>query len=425
MGSRAGYSPGPVIRPKVKNGQSVTPKKDLRAGRSVWEESEGASVRTVALRSSTRADVVVVGAGISGAFMAHALAERFANVLVLDRRRPAEGATSASTAMLQFEIDEPLTRLADKIGSAHAARAWRRSFQATQDIVRLVKREGIRCGLERRDALYLTGNDMGSRGLEAECKARNRAGLPGEFLDKRALREKFDIERTGAILSPKSAVANPVQLAAGLLRRAAAMGARICSPVNVCDVIATPHGVMLDTGQHFIEARHVIFCTGYEVLKGVPRRGVKITSSWAAASRPRAAYPDWLDRTVVWEAATPYLYLRTTPDGRLIAGGEDEDVDSPAYRRRSIAGKSARIAAKVRKLIPGASFRPAYEWAGAFGESADGLPVIDAVPSMPGCFAVLGFGGNGTVYSMIAAQIIPTLLTGSPHRDAELYRFRD
>ncbi len=402
----------------------VTPEKSLRAGRSVWQGARGASVPHSALADSIRCDVVIVGAGISGAFMAHALAPRYGKVVVVDRRAPMAGATTASTAMLQFEIDEPLTTLADKIGAAHAARAWQRSFRATQDLVRLVRGEGIRCGLARREALYLAGTDMGARGLKAESRARGRAGLPGEFLDAHALRAQFGIDRTGAIRSPKSAVANPVQLAAGLLRRAAEQGAAIHAPTNVEGVVATRHGVVLDTGAHFIEAKHAVFCTGYEVLKGLPAKGTKITSSWAIASRPRAHYPRWLDRTLVWEASTPYLYLRTTPDGRLVVGGEDEDVDLPSHRARSLARKAARLAAKVEALIPGVEMTPTFQWSGAFGESDDGLPIIDAVPDMPNCFAVMGFGGNGTIYSLIAAQILPGLLRGRPERDAALYRFR-
>jgi glycine/D-amino acid oxidase-like deaminating enzyme len=404
---------------------AATDEKTLHSGNSVWHGSSGASVKTRELKHSIKADVVVVGAGISGAFMAHALAPRYERVVVVDRRPPLHGATAASTAMLQYEIDQPLTKLTEKVGAARAARAWRRSYGATQDLVNLVRREGLRCGLARRQALYLAGNDMGARGLKRESKERNRIGIPGEYLDKKQLGAAFGIDRAGAIVSPKSAIANPVQLAAGLLRRACEAGADIYSPVNIEDVIATRHGVILDTGRHFIEAKQVVFCTGYEVLKGLPQKGTKITSSWAVSSPPHAKYPRWLDHTLVWEAATPYLYLRTTPDGRLIAGGEDEDIDLPSYRSRSLDRKSARLAAKVRALIPGVELRPSHKWTGAFGESANGLPFIDRVPDMPGCFVVMGFGGNGTIYSMLASQIVPGLLKGRMHSDAALYGFRD
>jgi glycine/D-amino acid oxidase-like deaminating enzyme len=167
-----------------------------------------------------------------------------------------------------------------------------------------------------------------------------------------------------------------------------------------------------------------VFCTGYELLKGLPGKGTKITSSWAIASRPHAKLPSWLRNTLVWEAADPYLYMRTTPDGRLIVGGEDEDIDLPSYRARSMAHKTARLMAKTKKLIPGLDFTLARQWTGAFGESEDGLPIIDRVPDMPNCIAVMGFGGNGTIYSKIASEIVPTLLRGRSDVDADIFRFR-
>jgi len=403
---------------------ALTPEKRLIAGNSVWRGSRGTSVRFQALADSMCADVVVVGAGISGAFMAHALAAQFERVVVVDRRAPTKGSTSANTALLQLEIDQPLTKLADKIGLARAQQAWRHSYRATQALVALVQREGIRCGLDRRNALYVAGNDLGSRGLERESAARNRAGIPGEYLAGPELNSRFGMNSTGAILSPDSAVANPVQLAAGLLRRAAARGARIFSPVNVKGVMATVHGVTLDTGRHFIEAKYVVFCTGYEIVKCLPKQGTKITSSWAIASRTHSKFPAWLDKTLVWEASTPYLYLRTTADRRVIVGGEDEDVNLASYRSRSMARKSRRLLAKVETLVPSMDIRVTRRWTGAFGESADGLPLIDAVPGMPRCFAVLGFGGNGTIYSMIAADIVPRLIQGLKSNEANLYRFR-
>jgi glycine/D-amino acid oxidase-like deaminating enzyme len=292
------------MRAVPRSDNSATQEKNLLSGNPVWPHGAGAHVPVRGLSQSLKADVAIVGAGVSGAFMAHAMVRHFDNVVVVDRRPPAHGSTSASTAMLQFEIDTPLTELHEKIGPK-AARAWRRSFGATQELVKLVQQENIRCGLERRNSLYLAGDMVGSRGLHAETIARHRAGLPGEFLDASALREQFGIERTGAIWSPKSAVANPVQLAAGLLRRAARSGARIFSPVRIEDVMATPHGVVLDTGAHFIEAKYAVFCTGYEQLKGLPRRGTKVTSSWAIATRPHAHYPRWLDKAGVWEASDP------------------------------------------------------------------------------------------------------------------------
>jgi glycine/D-amino acid oxidase-like deaminating enzyme len=278
----------------------LTPDKRLRTGRPVWSDTHHPQLKTQALRRPLQCDIAIVGAGISGAFMAEALSRQYRNVVVLDRRAPAMGSTHASTAMLQFEIDTPLTELSDKIGHPKAARAWRRSFASTQELIRLVRAQKISCGLEDRAALYLAGGDLGSRGMEMEARARNRAGLGCEFLSGRELKARYGIARTGSIFSEGAAVADPVALARGLLRRARSHGTKIFAPCKVNDVMATHRGVMLDAGGWFVEAKAAaIFCTGYEALKGLPKQGTKITSSWAAATAPQADYPLWLDRTLV------------------------------------------------------------------------------------------------------------------------------
>jgi glycine/D-amino acid oxidase-like deaminating enzyme len=403
---------------------ALTPQKHLRTGRSVWSDTPHPQLATRGLHAPLQCDIAIVGAGISGGFMAEALSRHYGKVVVLDRRAPAMGSTHASTAMLQYEIDTPLTELADKIGHPKAARAWRRSFAATQDLIRLVRDEKIPCSLQDRAALYLAGDALGSRGMEKEARARNRAGLECEFLPAAALKARYGINRTAAIFSEGAAVADPVALARGLLRRARARGTRIFAPCDVRGVMATRQGVMLDAGGWFVEARAAVFCTGYEVLKGLPKQGTKITSSWAAATAPHAEYPDWLDHTLLWEAAEPYLYMRTGAAGQLIVGGEDADLDSPSYRASTLGLKARKLALKTSRLLPGLKPKWTHVWAGAFGESSDGLPIIDAVPGMPHCFAVMGFGGNGTVYSMIAAQMMPGLIKGRSSKDAELFAFR-
>ncbi|HEY1708423.1 MAG TPA: FAD-binding oxidoreductase [Rhizomicrobium sp.] len=402
--------------------KSATVKRDLHEGRSIWAHSAWAGVPTERLQKTITADVAIVGAGISGAFMADALSKRYTKVVVLDRREPVHGSTEASTALLQFEIDQPLTKLSDQIGTRKARAAWRRSWRTTRDLVELVHRERIPCGLAERDTLYLAGDEMNGRALAKECRARHAAGLPGLFLEADVLRSRFSIDREGAILSPGSAVANPVQLSAGLLRRAVKRGATIYSETVVKDIDANAKRVLLRAGEHVVEAQVCVFCTGYETLKGLPSKGTKVSSTWAIASQPHAPLPAWLKHTLIWEASDPYLYIRTEGN-RLIVGGEDEEVASPRYRVRKLEKKAATLVRKAEALIPDLHIRPAYRWTGAFGESSDGLPFIGAVPGMPGCFAVIGFGGNGTIYSLMAAQIIPTLLKGPRDPDAALFRF--
>ena len=89
-----------------------------------WPIRDGLPGSYPPLDADARCDVVVLGAGISGALAAWHLTEAGADVIVLDRREVAHGSTAGSTSLLQYEIDEPLHRLARTYGWEQAAHAY-------------------------------------------------------------------------------------------------------------------------------------------------------------------------------------------------------------------------------------------------------------------------------------------------------------
>ena len=195
--------------------------------------------------------------------MSYSITRAGLSVAVLDRRAPLMGSTMASTALLQFEIDRPLSVLSDEIGEARARRVWQASLRGVQDLSELILRERIRCGFALRRSLYLAGNAYGQRALAAEVRSRARASIPGVWLNRRTLHARFGIDRTGAIESEHAAVANPAQLTAGILRRAIAGGAHVYAPAAVVDASSTGRDVRLYLGDgHVVHARAAVFRTG-------------------------------------------------------------------------------------------------------------------------------------------------------------------
>lgn len=186
-----------------------------------------------------------------------------------------------------------------------------------------------------------------------------------------------------------------------------------------------PHrtGVTAHTQEGFvIKARHMIFATGYELPRGVPTKGHKLISTWAIATRPQPRRL-WHQQCLIWEASDPYLYLRTTDDGRVICGGLDEPFSDEQKRDALIATKAKALTSKLDRLLPGINPTPAFAWTGTFGASSTGTPTIGRVPRMPNCYAVLGYGGNGITFSMLAAQMLRATLTGKKDHDASLFSF--
>src|SRR5882724_9183186 len=101
---------------------SLTAKKKLKSGASVWTAYPRRLPVATPLTRDVKTDVLVVGAGISGALIAYSLARDGHKVAVVDRRGPLQGSTPASTALLLFEIDTPLIQLKRKIGTLPAER---------------------------------------------------------------------------------------------------------------------------------------------------------------------------------------------------------------------------------------------------------------------------------------------------------------
>src|SRR5689334_8874245 len=85
-------------------------------------------------KRNTRADVAIIGAGITGALLADRLTQAGLNVTLYDRRAPAYGSTAASTALLLYEIDVELKALIKLIGETNAVRAYQLGVDAIAQI---------------------------------------------------------------------------------------------------------------------------------------------------------------------------------------------------------------------------------------------------------------------------------------------------
>ncbi|MBA8878620.1 NAD(P)/FAD-dependent oxidoreductase [Phyllobacterium myrsinacearum] len=402
----------------------ATQHRDLRTGQPIWLGRPAETVRYDALTQDITIDVAIVGAGVSGALVAESLTDAGMSVAVFDRRKPVTGSTPASTALLQFEIDIPLHVLARKIGLADAERAWRRSKLSVDILRERTRRLGISCEMKNRDSLYLAGDMLDADGLQREMNARRHAGFEIELLNRKELKERFRIDRAAALMCFDNIEANPRKLAHGYLRAAVSFGAAVYAPVDIISVESYPrHVIATTTDGQTIRCKHLVYATGYEIPDVVPQKGHQIISTWALATPPQKQNL-WPERCLIWEASEPYLYMRTTRDGRIIVGGEDEEFENEAKRDAKLPAKTKVILRKLKKMFPDVVAEADFAWTGCFGASDTGLPSIGEIPGMNRCYAVLGYGGNGITFSMVAAQVIRGLIAGTGDADADLFAFK-
>ena len=405
--------------------EAMTRKRTLRSFEPLWASTRGVHVDALNSVPMKNVDVLIVGTGIGGALMAISLLGRGLKILVVDRREPLRGSSMASTAMILHEIDVPLHKLASKLGEEKARRVWQRSARAVESLTDLVSMLGLACQLERKKSLYLAGDVYGARALKLETEARLQAGLSATFLTAGQLSDRFAIKRTAAIESDVSVSANPAQLTAGLWRKAQAAGVSIVQGIEITDIRSGESSNVVATSKgEILEARHVVFCTGYEFLDAVANKGHQIVSTWALATRPHHPRPRWLKNYLLWEGSDPYLYFRSTSDGRIIVGGEDEESATAFQDPVKLKAKSRTLREKLADLLKIPIEEPAYQWAAAFGLTADGLPMIGPVPGLENVYAAMGYGGNGITFSQIAAEIVSATILGRDDPDCQLFAFR-
>jgi glycine/D-amino acid oxidase-like deaminating enzyme len=398
---------------------------DLTSGFPLWPVNDGLIATYPRLSSDLRCDVAILGGGITGALVAHHLVAAGINAVVIDRRDIAWGSTAASTALLQYELDVSLGALTKMHGADVASRAYLAGVDAIGKLETLARGCSADVRFERKKSLYLATRNRDRGTLREELELRRAIGIDVELLDEHQIAERFAFRRPAALLSADAAQVDVYAFAHGLLGDAVKRGLRVFDRTTILDVKARESGVTLTSAEQCrVEAKHVVFAAGYETRDFLEQEVAKLVSTFVVASEPMADIPGWgEDRCLIWEHARPYLYLRTTKDGRVIVGGDDESFRNPVRRDRALPKKAERLAKRFRELFPDTDFRVEFSWAGTFGETDDGLAYIGAHRDWPSSFFALGYGGNGITYGVMAAEIIRDALLGRVHPHADLFRF--
>jgi glycine/D-amino acid oxidase-like deaminating enzyme len=119
---------------------------------------------------------------------------------------------------------------------------------------------------------------------------------------------------------------------------------------------------------------------------------VNLKSTYAIVSETDQDIFKNIRNTLVWNTDEPYLYMRTTDDGRLLIGGGDEDFYDAGKRDALLDKKEKEILRSLKKIKPDYHFYTDFVWAGTFGETKDGLPYIGEHKKFRNSYFVLGFG---------------------------------
>lgn len=398
---------------------------DLKSGYPYWAVRNGLMHAFPALDQDLQCEVAVIGGGVSGALIADELAAHGHEVVVIEQRDIGWGSTAASTALLQYEIDTHMIDLSERYGEDAAALAYRACGEA---VLALRQRASGLGGVDfaRADSVYCASKQRHVYALKHELALRRRHGFEVRWLNAADLHERYGLHAPGAILSRLAARVDPYRMTYRLLMRLVRRGVRVHDRSEIAAIEPGARSVLLRTAQgQSIRAAQVVLAIGYAGQRWLRQRVARNRSSYAFVTDPMPAGESrGLDRTLVWESARPYLYLRGTGDGRIMVGGEDDAVDIPARRDARLGKKTRRLVKQVSQRFPGLELVPTFAWAGTFAETDDGLPYFGPHAQYgPRVHFAMAYGGNGITYSEIGAGLLRALIERRRHPLAALFSF--
>ena len=397
----------------------------LRSKEPYWLLKNGLIGTYPSLQKDITCDILVVGGGITGALIAYQFSKEGYRTVLIDRRDISLGSTSASTSLLQYELDEPLYALIKKVGANAAIDTYLEGVRSIEKLGSIIKSLKADCGFERKQSVYMAHSKKDAEWLLTEFEARQRIGLKVTWLTKERLKRKFDATGEGAILSETGAATDVYQLVRCLIEYSIKnYRLRVFDHTELVKVENLKDSCEAKvSGGSIIKARKIVYATGYESQAMLRDKVVDLISTFTFISEP-LKIPSHLRHTLFWDTEDPYLYMRATDDNRILVGGEDEQFKNPERRDRLIDKKQELLLKKATTKFSGLKLIPDYAWAGTFGVTKDALPYIGEHPDYPNAYFVLAFGGNGITFSVMGMQILSDALAGRPNKFLVYFRFR-
>ena len=343
-----------------------------------------------------RADVAIVGGGLTGVTAAMLLAEQGLRVVLAEARRLGDGAAWACAGIVTAQLGAAYQTIADTAGLETAALFARMTLDAVEQVRDTALRLNAPCQPRATDVYTYAFLKRDLPALERQLALEQRLGLPVvPALDAGDC--PFPVARS--LLLSRQLTLSPLGYVMAMAERARQAGCVIGerSPVRVVE-----EGQVL-LAEAVIEAPTILLATGVPV-------GCRSTAILANTRQS-------VRETVVLQGGAPFsnchisvrdggLTLRPLPSGYLTTwtlgpSGQDRR-DREQLLDRVLAGRLPES-----RVTDGAIRQDVW--------SRDGLPLIGSIrENRRHLLMATGYSGYGVTGSMLAAQVILRRILGRP-----------
>ena len=372
-----------------------------------WLERIGRRQAAMTEHSDRAFDAIFVGGGVIGLACAWRAAQRGASVCVLERDRPAAGATGVAAGMLA-PVGEALWGEEKLLGfNLESLQRWPAFTEELEG------EGGAEVGFDSRGALHVALDRDEAEELRRRYELHRKLGLNSERLSGRACRQLEPGLATavrGGAHVPGEASVDPRYLVAALLGALDRLGVPVHSEA---EVLGASHAAgswrLVTRDRREFDAGSVVLTAGCwsgqaDWLPGDARLPVRPVKGEILTLRGPADEPV-CERIVAGER----VYMVPRADGRLIVGAT---VEERGFDTTLTAGGVHELLREAYRLLPEiAELELVEAGVGLRPGTPDNAPLIGP-GAADGLLVATGHFRNGVLQAPLTADCIAALLVG-------------
>jgi len=355
-------------------------------------------------------DIAIVGGGIVGASCAYFLADRGANVLLLESGRVGREASGVNAG-----------------GVRQQARALPEMPLALRSLdlwAEIDKRLDARLEYDRCGDLRIIETEADAEKVRPIAARERSAGLELEWIEGRALHSlapTLSRRVLGGTFCATGGQANPLLVAPTFGRRARDLGAVVWEMCAVKSLRRDGAGFVLETQNGQVRASRLVLTAGAWTPLLAEQLELRIPMSFFVPQMTATIpLPPVLGSVLL--GFSRKLSMKQMRSGAVLIGGGKRGWGDLATRARGPAEENIRLGAvdavEVVPILAGAE--TTRSWVGLEGLTADEMPIIDHVA---GVHVAAGFCGHGFAIGPVVGQLLSEwLLDGRPSLDVSAFR---
>jgi gamma-glutamylputrescine oxidase len=332
-----------------------------------------------------RADVLVIGGGITGVSLMHHLSARGTQAVLVERTHIAAGASGRNAGFLLAGVADSYADAVRTYGRARSREIWQMTLDNHVLMIEAVAGQPV--GYRRLGSGTLASGEKEAALLEESAQLLREDGFEATWDGRR-------------LVNPRDGEVDPAAVV-GALARQAPPGA-IREGVNVTAIEARSNEVLVHANGAECHAGCVILATNAYTSQLVAQVEIQPRRAQMLASAPDAARLCDLPTY----SHFGYRYWRQLATGEVLVGGwRDTAYEAEVgCDERPTDAIQAHLDAQLKRM--GAEAQVTHRWAGTLGFTKSGLPLVGRVDGMPNVYLCAGFNGHGMGFAFISAKTL-------------------